>query len=68
MGKRLTAQTEPRHYTTEAACSCEHWRFRPWARPCKHVAGLREAMELLDLQRNHNEGVKDGRLSALRSY
>lgn len=53
---------EPRYYTTVAACSCPDWQYRGRERACKHVLRLKEAVDLIDLQRHHNEGVKDGSL------
>ena len=46
-----------RHYTTHVACSCADWQYRPRARPCKHVSGIRDAMALLRAQGDHNEGL-----------
>ena len=37
-----------KYYTTEQGCSCPQWRYRPWARPCKHVVALRAAQDLLE--------------------
>ena len=43
-----------RHYTTDSACSCPHWRYRPHRRPCRHVEGIRSALALLQAQDTHN--------------
>ena len=37
-----------KYFTTTEACSCLDARYRPWARPCKHVRALREALAVLD--------------------
>ena len=50
----------PRHYTTMDACSCPDWQYRGRERPCKHVKALRAAVDLIDSQRRHNEGVTHG--------
>lgn len=50
---------EIRHFTTQAACSCPHWRYRPHRRPCKHVEGIRSALTLLQAQDAHN-GLRMG--------
>ena len=39
---------EARYFTSSETCSCPQWRYRPWARPCKHQEALRQAIELLD--------------------
>ena len=40
-----------KYFTSTEACSCPQWRFRPWARPCKHQKALRQAIELVDANR-----------------
>ena len=50
--------TEPRYFTTESGCSCPGWMYRGRLRPCKHVASLRAATELLEAQRLHNESTE----------
>ena len=40
-----------RYFTSESGCSCPQWRFRPWARPCKHVRELRAAYGIIEANR-----------------
>lgn len=44
-------QEQARYYTTTEACSCPDWRWRPQARPCKHVVALCAAEALLAANR-----------------
>ena len=41
-----------RYYTTTSppCCSCPQWRYRPSARPCKHVKALADAEALVAAQ------------------
>ena len=48
----------PTYYTTPTACSCKDWQYRGRDRPCKHVRRLREAVETIKGQRDHNAALQ----------
>ncbi len=56
----------PAKYYTSAdppGCSCPQWKYRPWARPCKHVSALLAAIDLLEAQNLKNRGAQGCQLS-----
>ena len=50
---------QPRHYSTTAACSCADWKYRPRARPCKHVKAIWQARDLIGAQGRFNEQLRE---------